>query len=422
MEKKVKDFEKKTADLNKMQDELKTKQEDLKSKLDHSEVVEKELVTIKATLQTVVVFNRLVHTCQVNMLQSIRTMGAMLFAHRKHFKGILKLRGIELKHKKDVWQLIPEYAERFQQHLNSSRQNQVRLKYYYKWTNYALNGTFHEQAKRTNKIKKQNQMVANFEKMIKARYSLAMEFTRFKISNMKKNEAYQNLATKYMNIMDNKVAEECRHPFGKFQYKNEMAHKLIKFIEHIDKAGVLSLCRPIAVQVFNKDRKKIKKKQREKLKVIIPRTSFTFKLQQMESMRLIRRNGLKVSNYDKMAIRVNKISINRKREAFEVIHQMLLDFELMKRKMELYEKLEVNLIYVKTIHKRKYLRRLRYWHMEKTFLHRGFHALDQMLERRKSETFVYIQKQYYYAPEKFWEWQNKGGFFKNLFRKKVISK
>jgi len=54
-------------------------------------------------------------------------MGSMLYAHRNSFKGILLLQGIEMNKKRDVWKIIPEYAERYQQHLNSTRENQKRL-------------------------------------------------------------------------------------------------------------------------------------------------------------------------------------------------------------------------------------------------------------------------------------------------------
>jgi len=79
---------------------------------------------------------------------------------------------------------------------------------------------------------------------------------------------------------------------------------------------------------FIKDLAKIKKKRKEKLKAIIPKTSFTFKLLKMESMRLLRRNGLKVSNYDKLAIKVLKITKERKKEIFDMIHQLLIEHKV----------------------------------------------------------------------------------------------
>jgi len=104
-----------------------------------------------------------------------------------------------------------------------------------------------------------------------------------------------------------------------------MAHHITEAIEHIDRAGALSLWRPFAILKFIKELKSIKKKRNEKLRIIIPKTSFTFKLLQMESMRLLRRNGLKVSNYDKLAIKVRMVSNGRKKEIFDMIHQLLIE-------------------------------------------------------------------------------------------------
>ena len=55
--------------------------------------------------------------------------------------------------------------------------------------------------------------------------------------------------------------------------------------------------------------------------------------------------------------------------------------------------------------------------MNKTFVHRGLHALYQMQEKRKGDSFNYLVKLYIHAPEEFWDWQNKGGFFSKLLRK-----
>ena len=134
-------------------------------------------------------------------------------------------------------------------------------------------------------------------------------------------------------------------------------------------------------------------------------------------MRLIRRSGLKITPYDKLAIRLLKVYKGRKKEVFDDIHQVALDYADRQRKFVLFERLEINLIFVLTKLKKRYLRRIRYWHLKKTFLHRGLHALDQMCERRKCDSFIYLLKLYYHAPEAFWEWQNKGGFFKNFIAK-----
>ena len=55
--------------------------------------------------------------------------------------------------------------------------------------------------------------------------------------------------------------------------------------------------------------------------------------------------------------------------------------------------------------------------MNKTFVHRGLHVIDQMDEKKKIESFKHLVKLYNYAPESFWNWQNKGGFFSKLLKK-----
>ena len=164
--------------------------------------------------------------------------------------------------------------------------------------------------------------------MIKSREKLVFKRIRQRVIQLQTQENYTNLANVYVNIMQDKCNQEYSVFFNKIQRKNEMAHHIAGALEHIDRAGVLSLRRPFAIFKFIKELKNIKKKRNEKLKAIIPKTSFTFKLLQMESMRLLRRNGLKVSNYDKLAIKVKKVSNGRKKEIFDMIHQLLIEHKI----------------------------------------------------------------------------------------------
>ena len=122
------------------------------------------------------------------MLLSIRTMGAKLFAHRNAFRGILKLCGVELNKKRDVWGLIPEYGERLQEHFNSTRENQKRLKYFAKWTNYYLNGSFHELKNRSQKIGVQTKSGDALDRMFKLRQKLVMKRIRQKVGRLDKEQ------------------------------------------------------------------------------------------------------------------------------------------------------------------------------------------------------------------------------------------
>ena len=455
---KIEDLDKKTQDIKVREETFKKRQIELKEKIDKSLAIEQQLSDIKdrnkktaitvitkmfgsklqdppfrrlinackngQTIETHekqrqfnVVFNKQIYTTKINMLQSLRTMGSMLYAHRNSFKGILLLQGIEMNKKRDVWKIIPEYAERYQQHLNSTRENQKRLVCLAKQTNYHMNGSFYTLQGRTQKAGKQTHVFDCLDIMIKSREKLVFKRIGQRISQLKTEANYTNLANVYVEIMQDKLNEEYSVPFNKIKQKTQMAHHITEAIEHIDRAGALSLWRPFAILKFIKELKSIKKKRNEKLRIIIPKTSFTFKLLQMESMRLLRRNGLKVSNYDKLAIKVRMVSNGRKKEIFDMIHQLLIEHKKKQHQCFLFERIEVNLIYVFTKIKKRFQHKLRFHHMNKTFVHRGLHVLDQMNEKKKIESFKYLMKLYMYAPESFWDWQNKGGFFSKLFKK-----
>lgn len=99
------------------------------------------------------IMTKLVGNKKLLMMECLRTMGSMLFAHRKWFQGILHLQGIEMAKKKQHFEEIIVYGNLFNEWKILQRQKRIKLNYLAKWTNYYTNFSFSTLQKRTNKIK-----------------------------------------------------------------------------------------------------------------------------------------------------------------------------------------------------------------------------------------------------------------------------
>lgn len=65
---------------------------------------------------------------------------------------------------------------------------------------------------------------------------------------------------------------------------------------------------------------------------------------------------------------------------------------------------------------KRMLKFIRTTHMHQKFYHRALHIILQMEMKWRMEAFYRILKLVRYAPEEYWEWQGKNGFFRKIKR------
>ena len=82
-----------------------------------------------------------------------------------------------------------------------------------------------------------------------------------------------------------------------------------------------------------------------------------------------------------------KIAKNKCRQGLAGMVEIWQDWKIMKLKFLLFERIEINYKFRRTKVLTLWLRKLRIFHLKKTFMHRGLHTLSQMVEKRRSATY-----------------------------------
>lgn len=224
---------------------------------------------------------------------------------------------------------------------------------------------------------------------------------------VKKKRDYENLANVADIIMYNNLQEVYHYSFSKFYNKFKIARNTLEAIGRLQRAADLSLRIPFSLINLLRQMHRIRKERRKMIQIIIPKCAFNFKLLQLETMRLIKRNGLRTSAYDRMCILLVKIAKNRAQCGFGCLWQNMEDWRILQKKMELFDTIKLKLQYRLGIITKRNFYKLRYFHLRKVFFKRGLHLLVQLDERKKSEAYYYMRNVYLNAPEEFWEWQGK---------------
>jgi len=93
-----------------------------------------------------------------------------------------------------------------------------------------------------------------------------------------------------------------------------------------------------------------------------------------------------------MCILLCKIAKEKQRAPFAAIYRAWEDFIELQRKSELYEKVIGKLMYRKMLLKKRYLKKLRNFHLQAIFIHRGLHIMNVVLEKKKSEAYYTMQE------------------------------
>lgn len=99
-----------------------------------------------------IILTKFVYNCQINVLFVFRSMGSMVFAHRKQFLLMYKVADLFSKRFNKVMEEIRQHAL-----------DRMQLRFLWKCTNVGTLGMFYKLRKRANKIAKTSDFSENVE-------------------------------------------------------------------------------------------------------------------------------------------------------------------------------------------------------------------------------------------------------------------
>lgn len=357
----------------------------------------KDLILIKLLLKQ-----------QMTMKDVYNKMGAMIFAHRSAFNFGMSLKKIFAEKKRDFFMKIGFYGRMKMEWVRAERHKRIKLRFFGFWTDAAMQGSFYKLIKRTNKIQRLKDMVKIFENLVSRRWVISMaDIAERSVLVKKQNEAKNCMSVIFKHIYNNHTSHST-YVFGKMKKILYNHHRAIKFCDSLDQIGIIYQRKPFFFIRLIMDMIKIKKKRKRVLHTMIPKMAFNLKQLKLETMRIIKINSQQTSNFDRMCILLCKIAKEKQRDPYAAIYQAWMDFIELQRKSELYEKVIGKLMYRKMLLKKRYLKKLRNFHLQAIFIHRGLHILNVLLEKKKSDAFYTVQELYQNAPEEYWDWQKKG--------------